>query len=132
MLLRISAPVILALVSTHCLVQWVPGRFPGGWAAGAWRWPCTPPPPSAEVKERIELYFCCPCGALTTCSEGEFHLSTFPINTNNYCIQTCSYMFRYIIGRLQTFKLRRTVLITNFSRKGNFNFLYFNVLRITD
>jgi len=29
------------------------GAFPGGKAAGAWRWP---PPSSAEVKETVELY----------------------------------------------------------------------------
>jgi hypothetical protein len=31
-------------------IQWVPGK-----AAGAWRWP--PNPSSAEVKERVKLYF---------------------------------------------------------------------------
>ena len=33
--------------------QWVPDLFPRGTAAGAW---LSPPPPSAEVKERIDLY----------------------------------------------------------------------------
>jgi hypothetical protein len=34
--------------------------FPGGKAAGAWRWP--PPRSSAEVKERVELYLFSPSG----------------------------------------------------------------------
>jgi len=34
--------------------------FPGGKAAGAWR--DHPPPPGAEVKERVELYLYSPSG----------------------------------------------------------------------
>jgi hypothetical protein len=34
--------------------------FPGGKAAGAWRWP--PTPSNADVKERIELYLYSPLG----------------------------------------------------------------------
>jgi hypothetical protein len=36
-------------------VQWVPGFSAGVKAAGAWRWPPTPPS-SAEVKESVDLY----------------------------------------------------------------------------
>ena len=36
------------------------GSFPGGKAAGVWRWP--PTTSSAEVKERVELYLYSPSG----------------------------------------------------------------------
>jgi len=43
---------------TQTPVRWVPILFPGDKAAGPLRWP----PTSAEVKERVELYFYFPSG----------------------------------------------------------------------
>jgi len=39
-------------------IQRLPGLFPGGKAAGAWRWP--PTPSSTDVKERVQLYLYSP------------------------------------------------------------------------
>ena len=35
-------------------IQWIPGLLPGGKVVGTWRQP--PTPPSAKVKERVQLY----------------------------------------------------------------------------
>ena len=48
------------LVPIQPNMKWVPGFFPGGKAAGAWRWPSTQS--SAEVKESAELYLHSPSG----------------------------------------------------------------------
>ena len=50
----------LALEPTQPPIQWVPGHFPGGKAAGAWRWLTTQS--SVEVKEKVELYIYSPYG----------------------------------------------------------------------
>jgi hypothetical protein len=47
-----------ALGLTQPPIQWVPGLFPGGKAAGTWRWPSTPS--RVEVKETVELYLVSP------------------------------------------------------------------------
>ena len=49
-----------ALGPTQPPVQWVPGSFLGGKAAGAWRWPHTPS--IVEVKKGTELYLYSPLG----------------------------------------------------------------------
>ena len=49
-----------ALGLTQPPVQWIPGFFPGGEAAGVRRY--HPPPSSAEIRDRIELYLCSPLG----------------------------------------------------------------------
>ena len=41
-----------ALGPTQPPIQWVPGLFPGGKEAEAWRWPPTP----IKVKEKVELH----------------------------------------------------------------------------
>ena len=51
-------PSIPSLGPKQPPVQWVRGIFFGGKAAGGNH----PPPSSAEVKERVELYFCSPSG----------------------------------------------------------------------
>jgi len=56
---RYSLPSRPTLGSTQPPIQWVSGLSRSK-AAGVWRWP--PTLSSAEVKERVELYFCSPMG----------------------------------------------------------------------
>jgi hypothetical protein len=46
--------------------------FPGGKAAGVWSWP--PTPPSAEVKEKVELYIYSPPGPSWLVLEGKLEI----------------------------------------------------------
>jgi hypothetical protein len=57
---RFSAPVQTDTGAHPASLQWVTDPLPGGKEAGEWRWPLTPP--SAKVKERVELYLYSPCG----------------------------------------------------------------------
>jgi len=62
-----------ALGPTQSPIQWIPGYFPGGKAAGAWRWP--PTPSSVEVKEWVGLYIHSPSGTSWPVL-GELYLTT--------------------------------------------------------
>ena len=59
--------------------------FPGGKAAGAWRWPSTPS--SVEVKERVGLYLDSPCMPLWPVLGGTLPSSS--LAWDNKCLDFC-------------------------------------------
>jgi hypothetical protein len=61
-----------ALGPTQPHLQCVPGLFPGVKAAGTWRLP--PIRCSAQVKERVQLYFYSPCMAVRPVGAELFHV----------------------------------------------------------
>jgi len=60
----------LALGSTQPPVQWAPGLFPQGKAAGTWLW--QPTPTHANVAGRVKLYHYSPCWTFMGCSTASF------------------------------------------------------------
>ena len=71
--LSFSLPSRPALGPTQPPVQWAPGFFPGGKAAGVLRW--LPTPTSSEVKETADLHLYSPLCAFTDTLRGDDHIT---------------------------------------------------------